>query len=83
MTAKFTKFGSLYYKFDVEAACGDQDSELLIGGHENLQKTSKFTVGPSTDRNCLEDERASVNFDRGPCMYRNRNSCALLDFSAD
>ena len=66
VNAKFSKYGSLYYKDDLTAAqCAS--GPLLARGTRNLGATEKFSIGPIAHRNFYEDERGLMNLNRGPC----------------
>ncbi|KAJ7673450.1 kinase-like domain-containing protein [Mycena rosella] len=57
LEARFSHYGSLYYKADLFAnRARDLDAA-----------TDKFCIGLIADRTFYEDERASMPLDRGPC----------------
>ena len=78
----FKQFGSLYFANDV----GKQNSKdpLCFDDRGIVIKNSKFAVGPSTGREYYDAGRASVDYDRGPCMRASEPSLAdsvLLTFN--
>ena len=61
----FQKFGSLYYADDLNVSSPNQP---LYMNAMNVQITDqRFAVGPSTGREFIDDGRADIEFDRGPC----------------
>ncbi|KAI8969898.1 hypothetical protein BD414DRAFT_427824 [Trametes punicea] len=72
--ARFTHFGSIYYKEDMP--------DSLRGGPfygvpiEDL--TSRFCIGPTVDREFWRAGRAALDIDRGPCKFRRLPSLAAL-----
>jgi hypothetical protein len=62
----FNKFGSLYFACDLKK----QESQdlLYFDEHGMAMKNQRFAVGPSTGREYYDAGRASVIYDRGPCM---------------
>ena len=65
-STSFEQFGSLYFAHDV----GKQNSQdpLYFDEHGTAMKNQRFAVGPSTGREYYDAGRASVHYDRGPCM---------------
>lgn len=65
-SVSFRKYGALYYAKDFVAA---SDSEALYTDADGFMiKDSRFAIGPSTGREMNDDGRATVEFDRGPCI---------------
>jgi len=63
----FNKYGGLYYANDLDTS---SDDEVLYTDADGVAvKDSRFAIGPSTGRELIDDERASVEFDRGPCAF--------------
>jgi hypothetical protein len=66
-SVSFKKFGSLYYANDLDEPT---ENELLTlyadaTGIDIIDK--KFAIGPSTGRESIDNGRATINFNRGPC----------------
>lgn len=65
-SVSFKKLGSHYYAEDViDSASQDV---LYVKEQEGEVRSSKFAVGPTTDRKFFDDGRGAVEVDRGPCM---------------
>lgn len=64
MSISFNQFGSLYYAADLDKA-----SRCLSYTNCNGVTVTdpKFAVGPSTAREFYDDERSTIEFDKGPC----------------
>ena len=69
---RFTKFGSLYYAQDLDQECCN--GPLAIDQHGDEIAEEKFAVGPSNGRELVDNEKANVSFDRGPCK-----TCLVVD----
>ena len=65
LKAKFASYGNLYYKTDVAEQYRTQPL-LADGSSLNTKATERFCIGPSASIAYHEDERASMNLDRGP-----------------
>ena len=65
-STSFKQFGSLYFTHDL----GKQNSQDPLYFDENgtAMKNQRFAVGPSTGREYYDAGRASVHYDRSPCM---------------
>ena len=65
-SCSFHNFGSLYYAGDLGM---DKDTQkpLYTDCHGNAVKNSRFVIGPSTGRDFSDDDRMSIELDRGPC----------------
>ncbi|KAG6915731.1 hypothetical protein DXG01_010061 [Tephrocybe rancida] len=65
---RFNCYGSIYYKQDLDSSSlkSIPDFLELESAPPGLDVTP-FAVGPSSQRNFWEDERASVDFEHGPC----------------
>ena len=59
------KFGSLYFAEDLDGQT--VDGPLYTDQHGVQITNSKFAIGPSTGREFIDDGRATIEFDRGPC----------------
>ena len=62
----FKQFGSLYFAHDVRKQ--DSDDPLYLDENGTAIFNQRFAVGPSTGREYYDAGRASIHFDRGPCM---------------
>ena len=62
----FNHSGSLYFANDI----GKQGSSdlLYFDEHNTAIKDQRFAVGPSTGREYYDAGRASIDYDRGPCV---------------
>ena len=65
-SASFTKFGSLYFSKDLIKAPHGQP--LYVDAAGDYVKSTRYAIGPSTGRENIDNGRAIVDFDRGPCM---------------
>ncbi len=65
MSASFKQFGSLYYAEDVTR---HDQNPLYSDEHGTPIQNRRFAVGPSTGREYYDAGRASIHYDRGPCM---------------
>ena len=76
MSTSFKSFGSLYFALDV----GKQNSQniLYFDEHGSAIKDQRYAVGPSTGREYYDAGRASVSFDRGPCMRSQTQTWPVL-----
>ena len=61
----FKKFGSLYYAKDLGEGAGNEPLYIDANGVDITD--AKFAIGPSTGRELIDNRRATVDFDRGPC----------------
>jgi hypothetical protein len=61
----FNKFGSLYYANDLHDSATTHLVYIDKDGKEVLD--DRYAVGPSTGREFIDNGRATVSFDRGPC----------------
>jgi hypothetical protein len=73
-SVSFNRFGSIYYSNDLEETTGNQPLYVDADGIEITDE--RFAVGPSTGRESIDNGRATINFDRGPCKSSvlNRSS---------
>ncbi len=80
-STSFKQFGSLYFAHDV----GKQDSQdpLYFDEHGTAMKNQRFAVGPSTGREYYDAGRASVHYDRGPCMWAQNQKLLVLRLTLD
>jgi hypothetical protein len=66
-SVSFKRFGSLYYSKDLEAPTR---GEPLCVDSDGVDITDdEFAVGPSMGREWIDDGRASVEMERGPCQH--------------
>ena len=64
-SVSFKKYGSLYYSKDLVSS---SDNKTLYTDANGVDvKDSRFSIGPSTGRELIDNRRAGVEFDRGPC----------------
>ncbi|KIM37221.1 hypothetical protein M413DRAFT_77426 [Hebeloma cylindrosporum] len=61
---RFSQFGSIYYKEDVDESL--QARPLYAEGGEEDDCSERFRIGPSVERAFYRLERADMEFDRGP-----------------
>lgn len=64
-SVSFKKFGGLYYAKDLDESTGNEPLYVDANGIDIIDE--KFAIGPSTGRESIDDGRATINFDRGPC----------------
>ncbi len=64
-STSFREFGSLYYTKDLEHPAPKDVLYTNATGRPIVN--AQFSIGPTTDRKSLDNDRASVDFDRGPC----------------
>lgn len=64
MSVSFKQFGGLYYTQDLDE---HTQSPLYFDQHGVAITDPRFAIGPSTGREFIDDERAAIEFDRGPC----------------
>jgi hypothetical protein len=70
-SVSFKKYGGLYYAKDLDK---NSDNEVLYIDADGITvKDSRFAIGPSNGRELIDDRRASVEFDRGPCISPSPN----------
>lgn len=74
-SVSFPKYGSLYFPKDLNDTLGDQP--LYVDAEGNLVKSSCYAVGPSTGRENVDNGRATVSFDRGPCRVSTQTKISL------
>jgi len=70
LNAKFAQYGSLYYKHDIPES--KSAPQLYAHGSRRFGSEDKFCIGPIAHRSFYEDERATMNINRGPCAYLRR-----------
>jgi hypothetical protein len=61
----FKRFGSLYYADDLNGT--DVNEPLYVDADGNDVYNGRFAVGPSTGRETIDEGRANIDFDHGPC----------------
>ncbi len=66
MSTTFKQCGSLYFTHDLVSQ--NLSHPIYIDDHGMAIEDQRYTVGPSTGREYYDAGRASVHFDRGPCM---------------
>ena len=65
VSTSFREFGSLYYTKDLEHPAR---KDVLYTNSSGLPTVNaQFSIGPTTDRKFFDEDRANVDFDRGPC----------------
>lgn len=64
-SVSFARYGSLYFSKDLNDIPGGKP--VYVDTQGNHINDTQFAVGPSTGRENLDDGRATVTFDRGPC----------------
>lgn len=64
-STSFREFGSLYYTKDLEHPARKDVLYTNVTGTPIVD--TRFSIGPTTDRRSLDNNRADVDFDRGPC----------------
>ena len=65
VSTPFREFGSLYYTKDLEHHARKDVLYTNTTGRPTVN--AQFSIGPTTDRKFFDEDRASVDFDRGPC----------------
>lgn len=64
-SVSFKKYGGLYYSKDLVSSL---ENEPLYTDADGVDvKDPRFSIGPSTGRELIDNGRARVEFDRGPC----------------
>lgn len=64
-SASFNGYGGLYYTDDLDEPV--KDEPLYVDANGNEIKNPKFAIGPTTGREWLDNGRATIKMDRGPC----------------
>jgi hypothetical protein len=64
-SVSFKKFGGLYYAKDLDEPTGNEPLYVDANGIDVID--DKFAIGPSTGRESIDNGRATIRFDRGPC----------------
>jgi hypothetical protein len=72
-SVSFKRFGALYYAKDLECSAGTEP--LYVDGNGAEVRDEKFAIGPSTGRQWIDNKRASVDVDRGPCKT---STCKIM-----
>lgn len=75
MSVSFRQFGSLYYSQDLDGLTPQEP--LYVDQHGVPIMDPRFTVGPSTGREYVDDGKSVVEFDRGPCKACLRSLVTL------
>ena len=73
---RFKQLGSLYYAQDLDQK--SFDGPLAIDQHGDEITDKKFAVGPSNGREFVDNEKANISFDRGPCKTFSAVMFSLL-----
>lgn len=68
-SGSFTQHGSLYFSKDLDDTPNGQP--VYVDAKGNRITNTCYAVGPSTGREYLDNGKAIVNFDRGPCKIAN------------
>lgn len=66
-SVSFKKFGGLYYAKDLDNSAGNGPLYVDANGEDIVDE--KFAIGPSTGRESIDNRRATISFDRGPCKF--------------
>ena len=74
---RFKKLGSLYYAQDLDHQ--SIDGPLAINQHGDNITNNKLAVGPSNGREFVDDGKAKIGFDRGPCETRPTPDVLVAD----
>jgi hypothetical protein len=64
-SVSFKKFGGLYYATDLDEPTTNEPLYIDTDGTDITNE--KFAIGPSTGRELIDNARATIQFDRGPC----------------
>lgn len=64
-SASFGEYGSLYYAADLELPA--QEDVLYTDSTGRTIVNAQFSIGPTTNLKSFVNDRANVDFDRGPC----------------
>jgi hypothetical protein len=64
-SVSFKKFGGLYYAMDLDGPTSNEPLYIAKNGINVLDE--KFAIGPSMGREMIDNARATIHFDRGPC----------------
>ena len=74
-TISFKKFGSLYCSKDLE---GQRHGMPLCNGTQGFDiLDDEFAIGPTAAREWIDDGRATVSLNRGPCKLPAFNCMAI------
>ena len=65
VSTSFREFGSLYYTKDLEHPARKDVLYTDTTGRPIVK--ANFSIGPTTDRKSCDNNRANIDFDRGPC----------------
>jgi len=66
----FEQYGSLYFAQDLDG----NTQPLRYKDESGIEVTnSRFSIGPSTSHKSVDDERMTIEFDRGPCKLNSLN----------
>ncbi len=65
-SARFAKYGSLYYKEDLEEIFRDDESQ---DQNDVDLLSDRFCIGPIVTRSFWTEERGQLPLDRGPCLF--------------
>lgn len=66
--AKFSQFGSLYYKVDLPDN-SDTTSPLYVDSAGNEVRSRKFGIGPTNHRSFFDFGKGDLDIGRGPCKF--------------
>jgi len=67
ISVSFNSYGSLYFARDLKA--GPSTKFLYVNADGNEVIDEQFVLGPTVGRGWLEEGRAKIQFDRGPCKF--------------
>jgi hypothetical protein len=73
LSTSFPHIGALYYAQDIRNC---RPFGCVYTNHDGVEiNDSRFLIGPCTGREFIDDGRASVIFDRGPCELSSLPKC--------
>jgi len=76
----FTKYGSLYYARDLDKP--SENGHLYTDANGVDITDSKFAIGPSVGRDWMDDQRSTIDIDRGPCKIISIPAIYLLEMTS-
>lgn len=76
LSVSFAKYGSLYFASDSKCECSIHDDDHLYTARDGQRIwDARFLIGPAIGRDWVDERRATLDFDRGPCKT-SRNTTA-------
>lgn len=64
-SVSFKRFGALYYAKDLDETTGNEPLYVNENGVDVINE--RFAIGPSTGHEWIDNGRATIDLDRGPC----------------